>query len=69
VRVPEALAVSRYGNVDGKATIVLSGRPYPGVTEQLQFERDSGLLLRRIITTSTPPLTPAVRRVAWPTKL
>jgi hypothetical protein len=50
----EALAVSRYGNVDGKATIVLSGRPYPGVTEQLQFERDSGLLLRRTITTSTP---------------
>ncbi len=49
-----ALAVSRYGTIDGKATILLTGRPYEGVTEQLQFERESGLLLRRSITTTTP---------------
>ena len=50
----EALSVSRYGNVDGKATILVTGRPFPGVTEQLQFDRESGLLLRRSISTSTP---------------
>ena len=32
----------------------MTGRPYPGVTEQLQFDRESGLLLRRSITTATP---------------
>jgi hypothetical protein len=50
----QSLAVSRYANVDGKATILLTGRPYEGVTEQLQFDRESGLLLRRSITTTTP---------------
>ena len=50
----ESLSVTRYGNVDGKPTIALSGRPYPGVTEQMQFDRESGLLLRRTITTATP---------------
>ena len=49
-----ALAVSRYTNVDGKPAIMLTGRPYPGVTEQLHFDRESGLLLRRNISTSTP---------------
>jgi hypothetical protein len=50
----EALSVSRYANVDGKPTILVTGRPYPGVTEQLQFDRESGLLLRRSISTATP---------------
>ncbi len=50
----EAVAVSRYGNIDGTPTIVVSGRPYPGVTEQLQFDRQTGLLLRRSIATGTP---------------
>ena len=50
----EALTVSRYGNIDGKATIIATGRPFPGVTEQLQFDRESGLLLRRSVTTATP---------------
>ena len=50
----ESLSVTRYGNVDGKPTIALSGRPYPGVTQQMQFDRESGLLLRRTITTATP---------------
>jgi hypothetical protein len=50
----DALSVSRYGNVDGRATILLTGRPFPGVTEQLQFDRETGLLLRRSISTATP---------------
>jgi hypothetical protein len=45
------LAVNRYADVDGKAAIVLTGRPYAGVTEQLFFDRDSGLLVRRVVTT------------------
>jgi len=50
----QSLAVSRYANVDGKPTILVTGRPYEGVTEQLQFDRESGLLLRRSISTATP---------------
>ncbi|MEO7273834.1 MAG: hypothetical protein ABIX28_08475, partial [Vicinamibacterales bacterium] len=50
----QSLAVSRYAMIDGKPTILLTGRPYEGVTEQLQFDRESGLLLRRSITTTTP---------------
>jgi hypothetical protein len=34
--------------------IVLAGRTAPDVTEQLYFDRDSGLLLRRVISTNTP---------------
>lgn len=47
------LAVVRYAEVDGKRAIVLSGRPYPDTTEQLFFDRDSGLLLRRTVATRT----------------
>ena len=50
----EALTVSRYGNIDGRPTIIVTGRAYPGVTEQLQFDRESGMLLRRSVTTTTP---------------
>jgi len=32
--------------------VVLTGRPYPDVTEQLSFDRESGLLLRRAVTTT-----------------
>ena len=48
------LAVGRYGNIDGAETIIVSGRPTPDVTEQLQFDRKTGLLLRRTIQTRTP---------------
>jgi uncharacterized protein YifN (PemK superfamily) len=47
------LQVGRYGNVEGVETIVLQART-PAVTDQLQFERQSGLLKRRTIQTSTP---------------
>jgi hypothetical protein len=47
------LQVGRYGNVDGVETIVLQART-PAVTDQLQFERQSGLLKRRTVQTPTP---------------
>jgi photosynthetic reaction center cytochrome c subunit len=46
--------VVRYGTVDGKDTIVLVGNSAPEVQEQLQFDKASGLLLRRTIATRTP---------------
>jgi hypothetical protein len=41
-----------YDNIDGKPVVVITGNPYPNVTEQLSFDRESGLLLRRTITTT-----------------
>lgn len=48
------LTVGRYGNIDGTDTIIVAGRPTPDVIEQLQFDRKTGLLLRRTIQTRTP---------------
>jgi hypothetical protein len=49
----QALAVNKaYDTIDGKQVVVLTGRPYPDVTEQLSFDRESGLLLRRSILTT-----------------
>ena len=42
-----------YETVDGKPVVVLTGSPYPHVTEELAFDRESGLLLRRTITSGT----------------
>ena len=47
------LTVSRYGNIDGTDTIIVAGRPAPDITEQLQFDRQTGLLMRRSIATRT----------------
>jgi hypothetical protein len=47
------LSVSRYGNIDGKDTIIVSGTAYPDVIEQLHFDKQSGLLLRRSVSTAT----------------
>jgi photosynthetic reaction center cytochrome c subunit len=47
------LTPQRYGNVDGTDTIIVSGRSAADVTEQLQFDRKAGLLLRRTIVTRT----------------
>jgi hypothetical protein len=49
----EGLSVIRYEKVDGVDTIMLLGRPAEGVTEQLYFDRQSGLLLRRDVRTRT----------------
>ena len=50
----ESLRVVRYANIDGKDTIMLVGNTAPDVQEQLQFDKASGLLLRRTIATRTP---------------
>lgn len=47
------LAASRYAKLDDKDVILVTGRTAPSVTEQLYFDRNSGLLLRRVISTRT----------------
>jgi hypothetical protein len=42
-----------YETIDGKQAVVLTGTPYPNVTEELAFDRESGLLLRRTITSGS----------------
>ena len=42
-----------YETVDGKSVVVLTGNPYPNVTEELAFDRDSGLLLRRTVVSGS----------------
>jgi photosynthetic reaction center cytochrome c subunit len=42
-----------YETIDGKQAVVLTGTPYPNVTEDLAFDRDSGLLLRRTVTSGS----------------
>ncbi len=60
----EGLAVNKaYDTVDGKPVVVLTGRPHPDVTEQLSFDRDTGLLLRRSVTTT------GVRLMALPEQI
>ena len=47
--VYKGLAVNKtYDTIDGKQVVVLTGHPYPEVTEQLSFDRESGLLLRAV---------------------
>jgi hypothetical protein len=49
----QSLAVNKaYDAIDGRPVVVLTGRPYPEVTEQLSFDRETGLLRRRTITTT-----------------
>ncbi len=49
----EGLAVNKaYDTIDGKQVVVLTGRPSPDVTEQLSFDRETGLLRRRAVTTT-----------------
>jgi photosynthetic reaction center cytochrome c subunit len=42
-----------YETIEGKQAVVLTGNPYPNVTEDLAFDRDSGLLVRRTVTTGS----------------
>ena len=48
------LSVRRYVDLDGVNTIMLTGRTAPDVTEQLYFDRNTGVLVRRSIATRTP---------------
>jgi photosynthetic reaction center cytochrome c subunit len=50
----QGLAVNRYATIDDRNTIVLVGRTPGDATEQLHFDRETGLLLRRSISTRTP---------------
>jgi len=49
-----ALAVQNYGRIAGHQVISLQGRRANGVSEQLMFDRESGLLVRRNIRLRTP---------------
>jgi photosynthetic reaction center cytochrome c subunit len=42
-----------YETIDGKQAVVLTGTPYPNVTEDLAFDRESGLLVRRSVTSGS----------------
>jgi len=42
-----------YETIDGKQAVVLTGTAYPNVTEDLAFDRDAGLLLRRTVTSGS----------------
>jgi hypothetical protein len=47
------LTVSRYSSVDGTDAILVTGRPANDIVEQLFFDKQNGLLLRRVILTTT----------------
>jgi hypothetical protein len=60
----QGLAVNRYAMIDDRNVIVLTGRPTPDTTEQLSFDRESGLLLRRSISTRTA-LSPLAEQIDY----
>ncbi len=47
------LSPARYATLDGRNTIIVSGRTTPQVAEQFYFDRQSGLLVRRVVSTRT----------------
>jgi hypothetical protein len=47
------LIANRYDTIEDRNTIVLVGRTSEDTTEQLHFDRGSGLLLRRTVSTRT----------------
>jgi hypothetical protein len=52
-RYATLLVNQAYDTIDGRPVVVITGSPYPNVTEQLSFDRETGLLLRRAITTGS----------------
>jgi len=42
-----------YETIEGKQAVVLTGSPYANVTEDLAFDRESGLLVRRTVTSGS----------------
>ena len=52
-RFATLLVNKSYDTIDGKQAVTITGSPYPNVTEQLSFDRDTGLLLRRAIATGS----------------
>ena len=51
-RYTTLLVNKAYETIDAKPVVVITGRVAPTVTEQLSFDRASGLLLRRLIITT-----------------
>lgn len=47
------LTVARYAKLDGKDMIIVNGRSTPMVAEQFYFDKQSGLLARRVVSTRT----------------
>ncbi len=47
------LSPTRYATLDGRNMIIVSGRVSPQVAEQFYFDRQSGLLARRVVSTRT----------------
>jgi hypothetical protein len=52
-RYATLLVNKAYDTIEGRPVVVMTGSPYPNVTEQLSFDRESGLLLRRQIRTGS----------------
>lgn len=52
-RYATLLVNKAYDTIDGKQVVVMTGSPYPNVSEQLSFDRETGLLRRRVITTGS----------------
>jgi hypothetical protein len=52
-RYPTLLVNKSYETINGKSVVVLTGTPYQDVVEQLSFDRESGLLVRRTISTGS----------------
>ena len=51
-RYTSLLVNKAYETIDAKPVVVLTGRLTPNITEQLSFDRATGLLVRRVITTT-----------------
>ena len=52
-RYTTLLVNKAYESINGRPVVVITGTPYPNVTEQLSFDRETGLLLRRVIATGS----------------
>jgi photosynthetic reaction center cytochrome c subunit len=52
-RYTTLLVNKAYETINGRPVVVITGTPYPNVTEQLSFDRESGLLLRRAVHTTS----------------
>ena len=52
-RYTTLLVNKAYETVNGRPVVVITGTSYPNVTEQLSFDRESGLLLRRTVATTS----------------
>lgn len=52
-RYTTLLVNKAYETINGRPVVVMTGTSYPNVTEQLSFDRETGLLLRRTVATTS----------------